>query len=156
MNRRIHVKIKEEQLKPKACPKIIARHKRTLSRSTINMDILICRRMSPHGIFLRMIHHLLWMGRYQEQEDHSRSPKGGRQKVYKTEANVLPDQTPIMAQIIQWNCRGLKVNLTETTLLVQAFLPIAVGSTILARDDILHSCVNLNTSAGDCCAHLFG
>ena len=30
-----------------------------------------------------------------------------------------------MASIIQWNCRGLKVNFIEITLLVQAFLPVA-------------------------------
>ena len=30
-----------------------------------------------------------------------------------------------MASIIQWNCRGLKVNLIEITLLVQAPLPVA-------------------------------
>ena len=84
----------------------------------------------------------------------------------------------MMAPIIQWNCRGLKVNFIEITLLVQAFLPIAFclqetylqksdtislknysmystyvdederaagGSTILVRDNILHSYVNLNT-----------
>ena len=30
----------------------------------------------------------------------------------------------MMAPIIQWHCRGLKVNLIEITLLVQAFLPV--------------------------------
>ena len=30
-----------------------------------------------------------------------------------------------MDTIIQWNCRGFKVNLIEITLLVQSFLPIA-------------------------------
>ena len=30
-----------------------------------------------------------------------------------------------MAPINQWNCRGLKVNFIEITLLVQAFLPVA-------------------------------
>ena len=83
-----------------------------------------------------------------------------------------------MASIIQWNCRGLKVNFIEITLLVQALLPVAFclqephlkksdninlkhysvystyvdederaagGSTILVRDNILHSYVNLNT-----------
>ena len=30
-----------------------------------------------------------------------------------------------MTNIIQWNCRGLKINLLELTLLVQSFLPIA-------------------------------
>ena len=30
-----------------------------------------------------------------------------------------------MNNIIQWNCRGLKVNFIEITLLVEAFLPIA-------------------------------
>ena len=78
--------------------------------------------------------------------------------------------------IIQWNCRDLKINFIEITLLVQAFLPVtfclqethlkksdtinlknipctavyederaAGGSTILVRDNILHSYVNLNT-----------
>ena len=81
----------------------------------------------------------------------------------------------MMAPIIQWNCRGLKVNFIEITLLV---LPVAFclqethfkksdninlknysvystyvdegeraagGSTILVRDNVLHSYVNLNT-----------
>ena len=30
-----------------------------------------------------------------------------------------------MSHIIQWNCRGLKINLIEISLLVQAFLPVA-------------------------------
>ena len=30
-----------------------------------------------------------------------------------------------MNTIIQWNCRGLKINLIELSLLVQAFLPVA-------------------------------
>ena len=84
----------------------------------------------------------------------------------------------MMASIIQWNCRGLKVNFIEITLLVQAFLPVAFclqethlkksdninlknysvystyvdederaagGSTILVRNNVLHSYVNLNT-----------
>ena len=84
----------------------------------------------------------------------------------------------MMAPIIQWNCRGLKVNFIEITLLVQAFLPVAFclqethfkksdninlknysvystyvdederaagGSTILVRNNVLHSYVNLNT-----------
>ncbi|VDI62513.1 Hypothetical predicted protein [Mytilus galloprovincialis] len=31
----------------------------------------------------------------------------------------------LSTNIIQWNCRGLKINLLELTLLVQSFLPIA-------------------------------
>ena len=31
-----------------------------------------------------------------------------------------------MSTIIQWNCRGLKINLLELSLLVQAFLPVAL------------------------------
>jgi len=83
-----------------------------------------------------------------------------------------------MDSIIQWNCRGLKINFIAIMLLVQAFVPIAFclqethlkksdninlknyslysnyadederaagGSTILVRDNILHSYVNLNT-----------
>ena len=30
-----------------------------------------------------------------------------------------------MNNIIQWNCRGLKVNFIEITLLVEEFLPVA-------------------------------
>ena len=30
-----------------------------------------------------------------------------------------------MSHIIQWNCRGLKTNFIEISLLVQAFLPVA-------------------------------
>ena len=83
-----------------------------------------------------------------------------------------------MAPMIQWNCRSLKANYIEITLLVHAFLPItfclqethlkkgdtinpntysvyntdadederaAGGSTILVRDNILHSYGNLDT-----------
>ena len=32
-----------------------------------------------------------------------------------------------MANIVQWNCRGLKVNFLELTLLIQSFLPVAVA-----------------------------
>jgi hypothetical protein len=31
--------------------------------------IMIIRRMNPYEIFLRMIHHLLWMSRHQKQGD---------------------------------------------------------------------------------------
>ena len=83
-----------------------------------------------------------------------------------------------MSRIIQWNCRGLKINFLELSLLVQSFLPVAFclqethlkendkialkgysmystyakqeeraagGSTILVRDNILHSHVDLDT-----------
>ena len=83
-----------------------------------------------------------------------------------------------MDTIIQWNCRGLKINFLEITLLVQAFLPVAFclqeshlkrsdnislknysiystyvdendraagGSTILVKDQVLHSAVDLDT-----------
>ena len=92
-----------------------------------------------------------------------------------TEEKLFPDPTPKMNNIIQWNCRGLKINFIEITLLVQAFLPVAFclqethlkksdtinlkkyfvystyvdederAATILVRDHILHSYVNLNT-----------
>jgi hypothetical protein len=38
---------------------------------------------------------------------------------------VSLEDTPMMAPIIQWSCRVLKVNFIEMTLLVQAFLPVA-------------------------------
>jgi len=43
----------------------------------------------------------------------------------------------MMTPIIQWNCRGLKVNFIEITLLVQAFLPVAfcLQETHLKRSD---------------------
>ena len=40
-----------------------------IDRSTINMDILRIRRMNLYGIFLRMIHHLLWMSRHRKRWD---------------------------------------------------------------------------------------
>ena len=49
----------------KACCKYKAWHKRTLSRSTIDMGILVIRRMNPYGIFL----HLLWISRHQKHGD---------------------------------------------------------------------------------------
>jgi hypothetical protein len=54
----------------------------------------------------------------------------------------LPDPTPMMAPIIQWNCRGLKVNFIEITLLVQAFLPVAfcLQETHLKKSDNIDSC----------------
>jgi len=107
----------------------------------MDMGILIFRRMNPYGIFLRIIQISSgWV---------TIRNKGWSAESVQTEANVLPDPT-LMAPIIQWNCRGLNINFT-----VQAFLPIAGVSTILARYDILHSCVNLNTSACGCCTHLF-
>ncbi|VDI46863.1 Hypothetical predicted protein [Mytilus galloprovincialis] len=39
--------------------------------------------------------------------------------------SIRPSINQIMTNIIQWNCRGLKINLLELTLLVQSFLPIA-------------------------------
>ena len=70
--------------------------------------------------------------------------KGWSTESVQTEAKVFPDPT-LMDPIIQWNCRCLNINFT-----VQAFLSIAGVSTILARYDILHSCVNLKTSAVSC------
>ena len=104
--------------------------------------------------------------------------KGRSAERIPTEEKHFPNPTPMMAPIIQWNCRGLKVNFIEITLLVQAFLPVACclqethlkksdninlknysvystyvdederaagGSTILVRNNVLHSYVNLNT-----------
>ena len=47
-----------------------------------------------------------------------------------------------MSHIIQWNCRGLKTNLIELSLLVQAFLPVALclQETHLKKNDK----INLN------------
>ena len=42
-----------------------------------------------------------------------------------TQGNNVSHSAPEMNNIIQWNCRGLKVNFIEITLLVEAFLPIA-------------------------------
>jgi hypothetical protein len=53
-------------------------------RSTINMGILIVRRINPRGIFFLVIHHLLWMSHHWKQGDH------------------------------QWNSRGLKINLMKS------------------------------------------
>ncbi len=45
-----------------------------------------------------------------------------------------------MAPIIQWNCRGLKVNFIEITLLVQALLPVAfcLQETHLKKSDSIN------------------
>ena len=84
-----------------------------------------------------------------------------------------------MNTIIQWNCRGLKINLIELSLLVQAFLPVAFclqethlketdnvnvenysayntcvgkderaagGASILVKNNIIHSRINLKTN----------
>ena len=62
--------------------------------------------------------------------DQSPSEKGDRRADLQrarvpTEANLFPsDLTPIMAPMIKWNCRSLKANYIEITLLVHAFLPI--------------------------------
>jgi hypothetical protein len=59
------VQFKSLKFRTKACCKYKAWHKRTLSRSTIDMGILIIRRMNPYGIFL----HLLWIRRHQKHGD---------------------------------------------------------------------------------------
>ena len=41
-----------------------------------------------------------------------------------TEEKLFPDLTRMMAPIMQWNCRGLKVNFIDITLLLQAFLSV--------------------------------
>ena len=45
-----------------------------------------------------------------------------------------------MNSIIQWNCRGLKINLVEISLLIQAFLPVAfcLQETHLKEDDTVN------------------
>jgi hypothetical protein len=59
-------KNRNSKFRTKACCKYKAWHKRTLSRSTIDMGILIIRRMHPYGIFF----HLLWISRNQKHGDH--------------------------------------------------------------------------------------
>ena len=49
---------------------------KTLSRSTTDMDILMIRRRILYGIFLRTIHHLLWMSRHQKSADLQRAIGG--------------------------------------------------------------------------------
>ena len=86
------------------------------------MDIFMIRRMNLYGILLRMIHHLLWTSRHQKKGDSRADLQRAR---VPTEANLFPsDPTPIMAPMIQWNCRSLKANYIEIPLLVHAFLPI--------------------------------
>jgi hypothetical protein len=54
------------------------------------MDILMIRRRNFYGIFLRMIHHLLWMSRHQKRGDlpaDLQRAVGGKD---------LPDPTPKM------------------------------------------------------------
>jgi hypothetical protein len=66
------IKIKKNKnlkLKTEACRNDRTRQKKTLSRSITDMDVLMMRRRSPYGIFLRMIHHLQWMSRHQKRGD---------------------------------------------------------------------------------------
>jgi hypothetical protein len=54
---------------PKVPHRDMANRLRTLSRSTIDMDILMIRKRNLYGIFVQMIHHLLWMSRHQKRGD---------------------------------------------------------------------------------------
>ena len=47
-----------------------------------------------------------------------RSPKGRSVERIPTDEKLFPHPTPKMNNIIQWNCRGLKINFIEITLLV--------------------------------------
>ena len=121
------IKIKKNKnlkLKTEACRNDRTRQKKTLSRSITDMDVLMMRRRSPYGIFLRMIHHLQWMSRHQKRGDLRVDLQRRTAEGFSTEEKLFPDPTPIMASIIQWNCRGLNVNFIEITLLVQALLPV--------------------------------
>ena len=83
------------------------------------------RRRNLYGIFLRVIHHLLWMSRHQKLGD---LPADLQRAVGGKDLNgrkAFPRSDPQNENIIQWNSRGLKINFIEITLLVQAFLPVA-------------------------------
>ena len=83
--------------------------------------ILMIRRRNLYGIFLRMIHHLLWMSRHQKRGDLQRAVGGKDLNGRK----AFPRSDPQNENIIQWNSRGLEINFIEITLLVQAFIPVA-------------------------------
>jgi hypothetical protein len=61
---------------PKVPHRDMANRLRTLSRSTIDMDILMIRKRNLYGIFVQMIHHLLWMSRHQKRGDLQRAVGG--------------------------------------------------------------------------------
>ena len=110
--------------------KIKARNNKTLSRSTIDIGILFFRRR------IRMESSFGWFTisygcvPIRNKEIAGQISKGRLTQSVQTEAKVLPVPTSIIVPIIQWNCRGLNINYTEITLLVQAFPPIAGRSTI--------------------------
>ena len=72
--------------------------------------IMIIRRMNPYEIFLRMIHHLLWMNRHQKQGDRRPYLQGGSAESVPREAKLFPVRIPIMAPIIQWTVFSLPID----------------------------------------------
>jgi hypothetical protein len=65
------------------------------------------------------------MSRHQKRGISEQICKGRSMERIPTEEKLFPDPAPKKNNIIQWNCRGLKINFIEITLLVQAFLPVA-------------------------------
>ena len=72
-----------------------------------------------------MIHHLLCMSRHQKRGDLQADLQRAVDEKDPNEEKLFPYPTTKMNNIIQWNCRGLKINLIEITLQVQVFLPVA-------------------------------
>ena len=72
--------------------------------------IMIIRRMNPYEIFLRMIHHLLWMSRHQKQGDRRPYLQRGSAESVPREAKLVPVPIPIMAPIIQWTVCSLPID----------------------------------------------
>ena len=94
-NKKEQKKNKNLKLKTETCRNDRARQKRTLSRSITDMDVLMMRRRSPYGMFLRMIHHLHWMSRHQKRGDlRVDLQKGGRRKGSQRKKSFSPIRHP--------------------------------------------------------------
>jgi hypothetical protein len=110
----------------------MANRLRTLSRSTIDMDILMIRRRNLYGIFLRMIQHLLWISRHQ---------KGGdlRADLQRAVGGKGPNERKSFPRSDPQNEQYYPMELS-ITFLVQAFLPVAycLQETHLKKSDTIN------------------
>ena len=83
------------------------------------------RRRNLYGIFLRMIHHLIWMSRRQNRGDlrSDLQSAGGRRKD-PNGRKAFPRSDPQNEQYYPMELSRSQENFIEITLLVQAFLPV--------------------------------